>query len=98
CYGKSNSLTIHTSTIRESYPETRHIFADILISDLYPKLVSKSILDELNNSLNSPIVKAWCLPQIDSFIIRFLLNLFVHQQNFNHHLKSIDILQSYHFI
>ncbi|CAF3530382.1 unnamed protein product [Rotaria sordida] len=71
CYGKSNSLTIHTSSIGESYPETRLIFAYILISDLYPKLVSKSILDELNNSLNSPIVKAWRLPQIDSFINSF---------------------------
>ncbi|CAF0937391.1 unnamed protein product [Rotaria sordida] len=71
CYGKSNSLTIRTSSIGESYPETRHIFAYILISDLYPKLVSKSILDELNDSLSSPIVKAWRLPQIDSFINSF---------------------------
>ncbi|CAF1192166.1 unnamed protein product [Rotaria sordida] len=71
CYTKVDGLTIYISSISESYPEARHLVADILISDLFPKLVSKSMLDELNNSLNSYLDQAWRLPQIDSFINSF---------------------------
>ncbi|CAF1145573.1 unnamed protein product [Rotaria sp. Silwood1] len=71
CYSKSDNITVYGISISETYPETRSILADILISDLFPKLISKLMLDELNNALQSYIDKAWRLPQIDSFINLF---------------------------
>ncbi|CAF3309553.1 unnamed protein product [Rotaria socialis] len=84
CYTKNDSLTITSSSIDESYQEANKIFADILLSDLYPKLIHKSMLDELNDSLSSFTIKIWRLPQIDSF-----LNLF-----FTEHLCSSTKIQS----
>ena len=51
--------------------EARHIIANIVISDLYPNLVSKCMLNELNNHLTNQITDAWCLSEIDSFLKSF---------------------------
>ncbi|CAF4030110.1 unnamed protein product, partial [Adineta steineri] len=71
CYSYPNSLTINGSAISELYPKTRNIIADILVADVYPQLVSKYMLTELNTSLESYLDKAWRLPQIDIFINKF---------------------------
>ncbi|CAF3603480.1 unnamed protein product, partial [Rotaria sp. Silwood2] len=71
CYSKNEDVTAYISLINESYPETRRILANIFVSDVYPKLVSKLMLDELNKSLELYIVKPWRLPEIDSFINLF---------------------------
>jgi hypothetical protein len=57
--------------IDESYVETRHTLANIFISDLYPNLVSKCMVNELNNHLDCQIIDAWRLPEIDSFLKSF---------------------------
>ncbi|CAF3429777.1 unnamed protein product, partial [Rotaria sp. Silwood2] len=71
CYSKNEDVTAYISLINESYPETRRILANIFVSDVYPKLVSKLMLDELNKSLELYIVNPWRLPEIDSFINLF---------------------------
>ncbi|CAF4051216.1 unnamed protein product [Adineta steineri] len=71
CYSYPASLTINGSSISELYPKTRNIIADILVADVYPQLVSKYMLTELNTSLKTCLDKAWRLPQIDIFINRF---------------------------
>ncbi|CAF4099371.1 unnamed protein product [Adineta steineri] len=70
CYSYPNSLTINGSSISEFYPKTRNIIADILVADVYPQLISKCMITELNISLKEYLEKAWCLPQIDIFINR----------------------------
>ncbi|CAF4091004.1 unnamed protein product, partial [Adineta steineri] len=70
CYSYPNSLTINGSSISEFYPKTRNIIADILVADVYPQLISKCMITELNISLKEYLDKAWCLPQIDMFINR----------------------------
>ncbi|CAF1219378.1 unnamed protein product [Adineta steineri] len=70
CYSYPNSLTINGSSISEFYPKTRNIIADILVADVYPQLISKCMITELNISLKECLDKAWCLPQIDMFINR----------------------------
>ncbi|CAF0890845.1 unnamed protein product [Adineta steineri] len=71
CYSYPDSLTINGLAISELYPKTRNIIADILVADVYPQLVSKCMLTELNTSLKTCLDKAWRLPQIDIFINRF---------------------------
>ncbi|CAF1560999.1 unnamed protein product, partial [Adineta steineri] len=71
CSSKNDVYRIFTASISKTYPETRHILANILISDIFPKLISKSMLNELVSVLNSAIDEAWRLPQIDSFIDKF---------------------------
>ena len=44
---------------------------DILITVVFPKLVSKSMIDQIDTLLSSYITKAWRLPQIDSFLNSF---------------------------
>ncbi|CAF2976429.1 unnamed protein product [Rotaria sp. Silwood2] len=72
CYSKGDVRHIYQISISESYPEACSIIADILISDLFPKLISKLMLDELNSALTSYIDKVWRLPQIDSFFTQYL--------------------------
>ncbi|CAF4380483.1 unnamed protein product, partial [Adineta steineri] len=53
CYSYPDSLTINGLAISELYPKTRNIIADILVADVYPQLVSKCMLTELNTSLKT---------------------------------------------
>ncbi|CAF3244997.1 unnamed protein product, partial [Rotaria sp. Silwood2] len=73
CYSKGDYITVNSSPINESYPEARRLFADILVQDVFPKLISKLMLQELNNALDIFIENAWRLPQIDSFLNLFFL-------------------------
>jgi len=70
----NDSLKLHIQSLSTSYPNARHLIADILISDLFSKLLSKCMIDELNDSLSSYLEKSWCLPQIDSFINSFFMD------------------------
>jgi hypothetical protein len=72
------------SGLSESYPEARHIIADIFIADVFVKLLSKSMLNELNDRLSSCLTKPWRLPEIDLFLNSF----------FTDHLPSSTKLQS----
>ncbi|CAM4963222.1 unnamed protein product [Rotaria socialis] len=76
-----NSLSLPTSFSIENYI---NLFFSLYDTYLYPKLIHKSMLDELNDSLSSFTIKIWRLPQIDSF-----LNLF-----FTEHLCSSTKIQS----
>jgi hypothetical protein len=60
------------------------LLANILICDVYPQLISKSILDQINNSFNSFFSKPWLLKEIDSFLNSF----------FTDYLPSSSKLQS----
>jgi hypothetical protein len=71
CYSKNDSLTIHHSEIPESYREARHIIVDIVVSDVFPKLVSKCLITELKNFLTSTSKRTGCWPEIDSFLNEF---------------------------
>ncbi|CAF4467932.1 unnamed protein product [Rotaria sp. Silwood2] len=71
CFSTSDNIRPDGTPISKSYPEARSILADILITDLFPKLISKTMLDELSNSLDSYIDEAWHLPQMDLFINTF---------------------------
>ncbi|CAF4130372.1 unnamed protein product [Rotaria sordida] len=71
CFSTSDNIRPDGTTLSKSYPEACSILADILITDLFPTLISKTMLDELSNSLESYIDEAWHLPQIDSFINTF---------------------------
>ncbi|CAF5162735.1 unnamed protein product, partial [Rotaria sp. Silwood1] len=61
CFSTSDNIRPDGTTISKTYPEARSILADILITDLFPKLISKTMLDELSNSLESYIEEAWHL-------------------------------------
>jgi len=64
----NDTFELEIQSLSESYPTARHLIADILICDIFPKLVSKCMLDKLNDCINSTWAKPWHLPQIDSFI------------------------------
>jgi len=59
------------SLISESYPQTRNIIVGLLISDVFPKLISKCMMNELNNYLSPSMLKFWRLPEIDLFLNEF---------------------------
>jgi hypothetical protein len=70
----NDSLKLHIPSLSESYPIARNLLADILISDVFSKLLSKCMLNELNDSMNSYLAKSWRVPQIDSFINSFFMD------------------------
>jgi len=70
----NDSLKLHIQSLSESYPIARNLLADILISNVFSKLLSKCMLDELNDSMNSYLAKSWRVPQIDSFINSFFMD------------------------
>lgn len=71
----------------ESYPMLRSLLADILISDEFPKILSKCMLDTLNDAVNCSMQKSWLIPQMDSFINSFFVeNL----------LSSIKLQSAFH--
>jgi hypothetical protein len=65
-------------------PKARHFFANILISDIFPKLISKCFVTEINNLLMKYFDDGWRLPQIDLFLHSF----------FFEHLRCSTKLQS----
>lgn len=65
-------------------PKARHFLADILVSDIFPKLVSKYLVTEINNFLMKCFHNAWRLPEIDLFLHSF----------FFEHLRCSTKLQS----
>ncbi|CAF3289844.1 unnamed protein product [Rotaria sp. Silwood2] len=74
CFSTKDSLKLHIQSLSESYPRARNLIANILISDVFSKFLSKGMLDELNDSISSYLPKSWCLPQIDSFINSFFID------------------------
>ncbi|CAF4787876.1 unnamed protein product [Rotaria sp. Silwood1] len=74
CFSMKNGLKLQIHSLSESYPIARNLIADILIADVFPKLLSKYMLDELNDSIRSYLPKSWRLPQIDSFINSFFID------------------------
>lgn len=52
-------------------PKARRLFADILVEDIFPKLISKRLVTEIQNVLIKCFDNAWRLPQIDSFLHSF---------------------------
>jgi hypothetical protein len=65
-------------------PMGRHHFANLLISDIFPKLISKYSVTEINNFLMKCFHNVWGLPQIDLFLQSF----------FFEHLRYSSKLQS----
>ncbi|CAF4880269.1 unnamed protein product, partial [Rotaria sp. Silwood1] len=74
CFSMKNGLKLQIHSLSESYPIARNLIADILIADVFSKLLSKYMLDELNDSIRSYLPKSWRLPQIDSFINSFFID------------------------
>ncbi len=72
CYSKTDNAPNRISTINKSYPSTRKIIINLLLSDVFPRLVSKGMVNELNNFLSSyNDEKQKCLPEIDLFLNEF---------------------------
>ncbi|CAF3787569.1 unnamed protein product [Rotaria sordida] len=67
-----------------SFPIARNLFANILISYIFPKLISKCLITEINNLLLKHFDNVWRLTQIDSFLYSF----------FFEHLRYSTQLQS----
>ncbi len=92
CFSKSDSISSNILKINQSYRETRSILINILISDMFDKLVSKCLIDQLNNLLCPCNDKSWKMSQIDSFINKFFKELqFHHQKNFNQNFELMNI-------
>ena len=52
-------------------PKARRLLANALVSDIFPKLISKYLVTEINNFLMKCFHNAWRLPEIDSFLHSF---------------------------
>ena len=57
--------------ISQAYPETRQIFAEVLVNDVLPNLVAKRRFDSMQFTVDSVIEKSWLMPQIDAFFNTF---------------------------
>ncbi|CAF3902890.1 unnamed protein product [Rotaria sordida] len=74
CFAMKNNLKLDIESLSESYPIARNLIADILISDVFSKFLSKCMLDELNDSIDSYLQNSWRLSKIDSFINSFFID------------------------
>ena len=52
-------------------PNARRLLANIFVEDIFPKLISKSMITEIQNLLTNCFHNAWRLPQIDTFLHSF---------------------------
>lgn len=79
-------------------PKARRLFANILVEDIFPKLISKRLVTEIQNLLINCFHNAWRLPQIDSFLHSFFFEQMSHstklQSEFNidEHSSLISLL------
>lgn len=87
CYSKNESLTINISSIELLYRETRKIFGNILLNDVFPRLISKCMFSDLNHFLNNFKNDIDDLPEIDLFLNNFFSNILQ---------SSIKIQSSFH--
>ena len=64
---RETTIYVDQSSLR-GYPRCQRLLVDILLVDVFPILVSKGQLSQLNIWLNSSLHEAWRLPQIDAFL------------------------------
>lgn len=76
-------------------PKTRHIFADILLSNIFLELISKCLVTEINDFLANCFYNASNLPQIDRFLDSFF---FQHLKNSKELQSAFDIVQHSYLI
>ena len=72
----------------------RNLFANVLISDIFPKLLAKCLLTEINNLLMKCFDDAWRLPQIDVFLHSF----FFEQLYSSTKLQSVFDINEHSFL
>ena len=77
----SDSHKLVIESLSELYPTARSLIANILISDVFPKFISKCMLDELNDSIDSYLQKSWRIPQIDQFLYSFFFDYLPSSKN-----------------
>ncbi|CAF1313648.1 unnamed protein product [Adineta steineri] len=65
-------------TLPESSSIACNVFANILISDIFPKLISKCCITEIINLLIKCFDNMWCLTQIDKFIYSFFFEYLIN--------------------
>ncbi|CAF3417336.1 unnamed protein product [Rotaria sp. Silwood1] len=70
-YSVNGNFPYDNVLLSRSLPMARNIFANILISDIFPKLISKCLITEINNLLMKCFKDVWRLTQIDSFLYSF---------------------------
>ncbi|CAM4750560.1 unnamed protein product [Rotaria magnacalcarata] len=74
CFSMNDTLKLQISCLSDSYPIACNLIVDIIISDVCPKLVSKYMLNELDDLLKCSFEKSWRLPQIESFVNSFFID------------------------
>ncbi|CAF3971219.1 unnamed protein product [Adineta steineri] len=74
CFSVDDKLTFYVEPLSEAYPIARNLIANILISNMFSKLLSKCMLDELIYSINQYLKKPWRIVQIDTFINSFFMD------------------------
>lgn len=71
CFSINPADRFYLPSLSHSYPMARHLLADLLISEVFPTLLSKCRIDDIHDLLNYSFQKPWKVPKIDSFLDTF---------------------------
>ena len=71
CFSIEECLRIQISSLPLGCPKARHLLAEIFVSNVFSKYLSRTMLTDLNDSIVLSFEKPWLLPTIDSFLHSF---------------------------